>query len=139
MLLACSPQVRGHDPDRAELERLREEYFAVPRACLRASRLPKAFGWGLHCDDQIRITLCAVDFPDYAPSQRPLVDPTAGHAVKPPRLTQTSTAGLQGTGVGAPSGDPRLRQPGDIVIPPDRPRLLSMLVATPRKAIGYRN
>jgi len=66
VLLACSPDVRGRgDLGAQELERLREQYFAQPRACLRASPLPKSFGWGLHYDAQGRITLHAVDTPEY--------------------------------------------------------------------------
>ncbi len=66
VLLASSPQVRGHDVSETELSRLREEYFTRPRACLRASPLPKTFGWGLHYDADSRITLHAVDSPEYA-------------------------------------------------------------------------
>ena len=67
VLLLSSPAVRGRDDlDEAELERLRAEYFATPRACLRASPLPKSFGWGLHYDAEGRITLHAVDSPEYA-------------------------------------------------------------------------
>lgn len=65
--LASSPDVRGRDDlGEEELERLRQEYFAQPRACLRASPLPKTFGWGLHYDPQGRITLHAIDSPEYA-------------------------------------------------------------------------
>ena len=66
VLLASSPQVRGRDIDEAELRRLGREYFSQPRACLRASPLPKTFGWGLHYDADGRITLHAVDSPKYA-------------------------------------------------------------------------
>ncbi|PZS27122.1 MAG: hypothetical protein DLM61_17290 [Pseudonocardiales bacterium] len=66
VLLASSPQVRGLDIDGAELRRLGQEYFSQPRACLRASPLPKSFGWGLHYDADGRITLHAVDSPEYA-------------------------------------------------------------------------
>lgn len=67
VLLASHPQVRGRtDVQDEELERLRREYFAVPRACLRASPLPKTYGWGLHYDGEGRITLHAVESPDYA-------------------------------------------------------------------------
>lgn len=66
VLLASSPQVRGRDIDEAELRGLRQEYFSQPRACLRASPLPKSVGWGLHYDAYGRITLHAVDSPEYA-------------------------------------------------------------------------
>lgn len=36
VLLASSPQVRGHDVSETELSRLREEYCTRPRACLRS-------------------------------------------------------------------------------------------------------
>ncbi len=65
VLLASSPLVRGRDIDEIELGRLREEYFSQPRACLRASPLPKTFGWGLHFDAEGRVTLHAVDSPQY--------------------------------------------------------------------------
>jgi len=66
VLLACAPGVRGRDDlTRAELARLREEYFAQPRACLRASPLPKTYGWGLRYDHRGRITLHAVDSAEY--------------------------------------------------------------------------
>ncbi len=63
--LASSAQVRGQDIVGVELGRLREEYFSRPQACLRASPLPKTFGWGLHYDADGRITLHAVDSPRY--------------------------------------------------------------------------
>ncbi|MHB8449968.1 MAG: DUF6157 family protein [Mycobacteriales bacterium] len=64
---ASSPQMRGRTDLRdEELERLREESFAQPRACLPASPLPKSFGWGRRHDFQGRITLHAVDSPEYA-------------------------------------------------------------------------
>ena len=67
VLLASSPGVRGRtDLGEQDLERLRVEYFAQPRACLRASPLPKTFGWGLHFDEEGRITLHAVDSESYA-------------------------------------------------------------------------
>jgi len=67
VLLASSPAVRGRqDLGEEELERLREEYFAQPRACLRASPLPKTYGWGLHYDTQGRITLHAAGSEEYS-------------------------------------------------------------------------
>jgi hypothetical protein len=74
VLLASAPGVRHRgDLPPEELHRIREEYFAQPRACLRASPLPKSFGWGLHYDADGRITLHAVDSPEYA---RLSTDPT---------------------------------------------------------------
>ncbi len=65
--LASSPGVRGRsDLGDEDLVRLGREYFAQPRACLRASPLPKTYGWGLHYDAEGRITLHAVDSEEYA-------------------------------------------------------------------------
>ena len=74
VLIASAPGVRGRTdltPD--ELERLKEEYFAEPRACLRASPLGKTYGWGLHYDAEGRITLHAVGSESY---DRLAADPT---------------------------------------------------------------
>jgi hypothetical protein len=66
VLLASSPGMRGRaEVSAAERARLAEEYFAKPRACLRDSTLPKTFGWGLHYDAAGRITLHAIDSPEY--------------------------------------------------------------------------
>lgn len=56
---------RRDDIDDEVLERLRTEYFSEPVACLRASPLPKTFGWGLHYDANGRITLHAVGSSEY--------------------------------------------------------------------------
>jgi hypothetical protein len=42
-----------------------EEFFGKPRACLRASMLPKKFGWGLHFDAEGRIALVPVESDEY--------------------------------------------------------------------------
>lgn len=49
-------------PDNAET---RVEFFAKPKACLRASPLPKQFGWGIHHDAQGRVALHAVGSAPY--------------------------------------------------------------------------
>lgn len=49
--------------DRAALE---AELFARPRACMRASPLPKSYGWGVHHDAEGRIGLVAAGTADYA-------------------------------------------------------------------------
>lgn len=43
----------------------REEFFAKPRACLRACALGKRYGWGIHCDARGRVALCALGSPEY--------------------------------------------------------------------------
>jgi hypothetical protein len=58
-------------PDAGELaedERavLREAFFATPQACLRASPLPKKYGFGLHFDADGRAALCPVESEEYA-------------------------------------------------------------------------
>ena len=45
--------------------RIFDELFAKPQACMRASALPKKYGWGVHFDDQGRIALYGVETPEY--------------------------------------------------------------------------
>ncbi len=52
----------------AELARLRREFFAKPQACLRASPLPKKYGWGLLFDQEGRVALCAMESKEYKES-----------------------------------------------------------------------
>lgn len=64
-----SSSVRRALADRAaapKLAELRAEFFARPQACMRASPLPKKFGWGLHCDEKGRIALYGVETDEYA-------------------------------------------------------------------------
>lgn len=65
----------GMDPRELELRRqeLWNEFFSRPRACLRASSLPKLYGWGLHFDDKGRVALVAMESAGYA---RLLSDPS---------------------------------------------------------------
>jgi hypothetical protein len=44
---------------------LREAFFSKPQACLRASPLPKKYGWGLHFDSEGRVALCAMESEPY--------------------------------------------------------------------------
>lgn len=48
-----------------ERERLRPEFFSRPQACLRASPLPKQYGWGLLFDSQGKVALCPVESDTY--------------------------------------------------------------------------
>ena len=49
----------------AHLPELYAAFIAKPRACFRASPLPKKYGWGVHYDDQGRIALHAINSPEY--------------------------------------------------------------------------
>lgn len=49
---------------------LRKEFFSRSQACLRASPLPKRYGWGLLFDRDGRIALCPMESEEY----RRLVD-----------------------------------------------------------------
>lgn len=41
------------------------EFFAQSRACLRASSLPKRYGWGIHFDSEGRIALYPMESDEY--------------------------------------------------------------------------
>lgn len=44
---------------------IREELFLKSQACLRASMLPKKYGWGLHFDRTGKIAIFGVESSDY--------------------------------------------------------------------------
>lgn len=48
-----------------EVARLRADFFAKPQACLRASPLPKRYGWGLLFDRAGRVALCPMESAEY--------------------------------------------------------------------------
>lgn len=48
-----------------EIARLREQFFSRPQACLRASPLPKRYGWGLRFDREGRVALCPMESQEY--------------------------------------------------------------------------
>ncbi|TXT20444.1 MAG: hypothetical protein FD134_2902 [Gallionellaceae bacterium] len=54
LLFTVHVQRAGIAPSELKLhhDRLWTEFFAQPRACLRASALPKKYGWGIHFDAQ---------------------------------------------------------------------------------------
>ena len=59
-------------------EAIRQRLFAKPYPCMRASPLPKRFGWGVHHDHEGRIALVAVDTDDYRRFAEGLVDGRRG-------------------------------------------------------------
>lgn len=52
-------------PSADEEARLRADFFAKPQACLRASPLPKKYGFGLLFDDKGRVALCPRESEEY--------------------------------------------------------------------------
>jgi hypothetical protein len=44
---------------------IRAELFAKPHPCMRASPLPKTYGWGVHHDSDGRIALYGVETEEY--------------------------------------------------------------------------
>ena len=48
-----------------ELAEARKEFFSKGQACMRASPLPKRYGWGVHSDDERKIALVAMESEDY--------------------------------------------------------------------------
>jgi hypothetical protein len=49
----------------AHQQQLRDEYFAKPYACMRASPLTKKYGWGAHYDRDGKIAIYAVESKEY--------------------------------------------------------------------------
>lgn len=58
--------------------KLWSEFFSKPMACMRASPLPKSYGWGLHFDAEGKVALVAMESPEYK------------HMLKNPALRQLS-------------------------------------------------
>lgn len=46
-------------------QELWEELFSKSHPCLRASALPKKYGWGVHYDEQGKIAIYGMDSPEY--------------------------------------------------------------------------
>ncbi|MFC5467431.1 DUF6157 family protein [Cohnella suwonensis] len=49
----------------ARREELRAAFFGKPQACMRASMLPKKYGWGLHFNAEGKVALVAKESPEY--------------------------------------------------------------------------
>ncbi|WP_204073486.1 DUF6157 family protein [Planotetraspora phitsanulokensis] len=52
-------------PSESERAELRARFFSRSQACLRASPLPKKYGWGLRFDAAGRVTLCPKGSAEY--------------------------------------------------------------------------
>ena len=67
------------DELKARRKEIRAELLSKPHPCLRASMLPKKYGWGVHYDGQGRIALYPVDSDEY----RRFTAPDSGVTVVP--------------------------------------------------------
>ncbi|MFK7694880.1 DUF6157 family protein [Paenibacillus sp. HJGM_3] len=58
---------KGITPEELEARgtQIRDEFFQVPKACMRASMLPKKFGWGLHFNAEGKVALVPVGSEQY--------------------------------------------------------------------------
>ncbi|KIL34564.1 hypothetical protein SD71_19050 [Cohnella kolymensis] len=44
---------------------IRDELFQKPHPCMRASMLPKKYGWGVHYNSEVKIAIYGVDSAEY--------------------------------------------------------------------------
>ncbi|USB31909.1 DUF6157 family protein [Paenibacillus sp. YPG26] len=65
-----------------------EELFRKPHPCLRASQLPKKYGWGIHYNEEGRIAIYGMDTAEYGKFTEPGEDqPTLLPAMRSRRST----------------------------------------------------
>lgn len=65
-LFESSTLMREHpDASPEQKEELRAQFFSKPQACLRASALPKRYGWGLHFDEEGKGAAYPLDSEEY--------------------------------------------------------------------------
>jgi hypothetical protein len=63
--LILAVQARHKGIASADMKRFKIALFSKPHPCLRASMLPKRYGWGAHYDGEGRIALYGVESDDY--------------------------------------------------------------------------
>ncbi len=68
LMLAVHVRREGLSPAEAEerAAEIREHVLGKPYPCMRASPLPKTYGWGVHYDGEGRIALYGVESVEYA-------------------------------------------------------------------------
>ncbi|MDO6761728.1 DUF6157 family protein [Tamlana sp. 2_MG-2023] len=54
-----------NDLTKAEYKQAREQLFSKGQACLRASSLPKRYGFGIHFDSNGKIAIYGMETPEY--------------------------------------------------------------------------
>lgn len=65
LLFAVHLRHKGICEDDGALDAIRTAFFARPHPCLRASMLPKRYGWGVYYDGAGRIALYGAETADY--------------------------------------------------------------------------
>lgn len=67
LLLETHLRHKGISPEEFEEreQEIRDELFSKKHACLRASALPKKYGWGVHYDENGKIAIYAMDSREY--------------------------------------------------------------------------
>ncbi len=65
-----------NDAPEAGMDAERQRFFSKGQACMRASDLPRRYGWGVHFDEKARMALYAVGSPEY---ERFKEDPALAH------------------------------------------------------------
>jgi len=53
--------IRNKIETSGQLDELREQFFAKPKACFRASPLVKKYGWGIHYDHDGKVALYEIE------------------------------------------------------------------------------
>ncbi|MBD1431403.1 hypothetical protein H8B06_01075 [Sphingobacterium sp. DN00404] len=54
-----------NDLTEAAYEQARKQFFFKGQPCFRASPLTKAYGFGIHCDDQGKMAIYGLETPEY--------------------------------------------------------------------------
>ena len=71
VLFEANLRHKGLAPDEQSRAELWDAFFAQPKACLRASPLPKKYGWGIHFDEVGKAALSAVESDGYGRLAQP--------------------------------------------------------------------
>ena len=50
---------------KSKRKQLWDEFFSKPQTCLRASGLPKKYGWGISCNREGKVALCPMESAEY--------------------------------------------------------------------------
>ncbi|MBP1991835.1 DUF6157 family protein [Paenibacillus eucommiae] len=57
--------IKRSDSPKDNLEQIREQLFQKSHPCMRASLLPKKYGWGVHHNNEGKIAIYAMESPEY--------------------------------------------------------------------------